>query len=128
MTIIFDSITLPNLKLYPETFAVQTLAQSTERSLDGTLHEWTRNEPGYAASLTGEFDRGITTKAILDALHALSTIAEATYTLDYHGTEYSVSFRFNDPPVIYAEQIAMMSPEESADRYNNLEIKIWIKG
>ncbi len=127
MTITFDSITLPNLKLYPETFSVQTLAQATERAIDGTLHEWTRNEPGYAGNLTGEFDRGIITKATLDALHALSEIANATYTLDYHGTEYSVSFRFDDPPVIYAEQIAMMSPEEAADRYNNVDIKLLFK-
>jgi hypothetical protein len=126
MTITLDTITLPNLKMYPETFATQTLTRITERAIDGTLHEWIRNEPGYPADLIADANRGRITKAELDALNALALVPNATYELSYHGTVYSVRFRFDDPPVISAEQIKLESPEPDASRYNNIQIKLWV--
>ena len=128
MTITLGGITLPNLKLFPETFAVQTLNRATERAIDGTLHQWIRDEPGYAADLTGDENRGRITKAELDAIKALADVSGASYVLDYHGTVYIVQFRLEDGPVVSADQIKLKSPEEDTDRYNNIVIKLWVIG
>ncbi len=125
MAITLDTITLPALKMYPETFAQVELGTVAERAIDGTLHEWARSEPGFAIDLTGTANKGWITKAILDDLSDLAAVKDATYELVYEALTYNVRFRIEDKPVIEADPIRDRVPEQDTDEYNNVVIKLW---
>ncbi len=125
MSITLDTITLPALKMYPETFAQVELGTVAERAIDGTLHEWARSEPGFAIDLTGTANKGWITKAILDDLSDLAAVKDATYELVYESLTYNVRFRIEDKPVIEADPIRDRVPEQDSDEYNNVVIKLW---
>jgi len=136
MTITLDTIEFINpvtgkpvkLKLFPETFERQVISTEWERAIDGTRHEWSRDTPGHAFDLTGTDKTGYVAKATLDAVNTLATVKNATYELNYEGTLYSVSFRFEDRPVITADPVIYQIPEAAGDLYNNIMIKLWNRG
>lgn len=123
MAISLGGIVLPDLvdALLFQWSGVQSVI---ERALDGTPLVWEQSQGGRPIDLVGGADWGFITHEILEDLQALAEVANATYTLSYEGTDTTVRFRHEEPPVISAAPIVVRPNPASSDYYNNVMIRL----
>lgn len=125
MAIKLDYVDLPDLLFDDGGFGRVPVAAVAEQSVVNTpiIFE-SEKAGGFLLNLVGTETSGWIEKAVMDALMALASVAGATYILEYEGTFFTVRFRHEDSPVLFAVPIIERPDIESSDWYNNVFIKL----
>jgi hypothetical protein len=79
---------------------------------------------GRPVTLKGGADFGWLKRSALLALQALAAVPEATYTLSYNGTDYTVRWRHEDGQVIEATPVIDYEDAEPGDDYHQITLKL----
>ena len=121
--ITLGAVTLPPYLLWQDELSWAKVEQGAEYLLSGSLEIQTGVKlAGRPITLVGEQNRGWIVRSTLLALLALTETPQVL-TLDYHGREFQVRFRFGDGAVS-ATPIVVRIPPRETDKYNNLIIRL----
>ena len=121
--IALGAVTLPPYLLWQDELSWAKVEQGAEYLLSGSLEIQTGVKlAGRPITLVGEQNRGWIEHSTLLALLALTETPQVL-TLDYHGREFQVRFRFGDGAVS-ATPIVVRIPPRETDKYNNLIIRL----
>ena len=121
--IALGAVTLPPYLLWQDELSWAKVEQGAEYLLSGSLEIQTGVKlAGRPITLVGEQNRGWIERSTLLALLALTETPQVL-TLDYHGREFQVRFRFGDGAVS-ATPIVVRIPPRETDKYNNLIIRL----
>ena len=123
MTITTEGITLPNLRLVDEDFAVTGITADTETADSGVLHVWENSFEGRPFDLVGTENRALIDRSVLTEMQALAAVINAEYTLNFHGTLMTYRFRHWEAPVIEADPTVIRSDQQATDKYNNVVLE-----
>lgn len=123
MTITLGTLTLPPYLLWEDEFGWAKVEQGEDYLLSGALEIQTGVKlAGRPITLSGETHRGWIDRATLLAILALTETPQEL-SLNYHGREFQVRFRFGDGAVS-ATPIVVRIPPRETDKYNNLIIRL----
>lgn len=91
--------------------------ESVEHSLTGALivHRSPAKAAGMPITLESDPDYGLVTRATVASLKALEASAVMDMTLNYHGTNYTVHFRFESGIAVAAQPIHVGGPPQDDD-------------
>ncbi len=100
MSIILDGLTLPEDLIWRDEFEFSTIAQSKRRTITGALVvQESVKLKGRTILLEGGDTFAWITRAQLILLKAKTDIVDSTFTLNFHGTSYTVRFDRDNGPI-----------------------------
>lgn len=128
MAISLGGVTLPDLVMDTNfRFGDSGLISRMNESRGGVPLIFEQQRGYKNLDLVGDADAGWATYETLLGVQALAAVPEASYTLSYEGTDYTVKFRNWDTPVIDADPLVPRPNPENSDWYNNVIIKLIVE-
>lgn len=122
--ITLGAVTLPPYLLWQDELSWAKVEQGAEYLLSGSLEIQTGVKlAGRPITLVGEQNRGWIERSTLLALLALTETPQVL-TLDYHGREFQVRFRFHDGEPVQAVPLIVRIPPKDTDKYHSLVIRL----
>ena len=122
-----DTIKLPGSLVIENEFIFTGVRSSVEMSLGGIPIIWEDDVQGRTFDLiSGELDGDQMSKKDLEDLKDLAGVVDATYTLRFNGTKYTVRFRNEDSPAITAVPIVPRAKKGQYEFYNQIRIKLMV--
>ena len=119
ITLTYDStpLALNPCLIWRDRYDWSPFEESVEHSLTGALI--VQRSPSKAAgmpiSLESDPDYGLVTRATIDSLKTLEASPAMDMTLHYHGTDYTVRFRFEGGIAVAAQPIHVGGPPQNDD-------------
>lgn len=95
-----------------------------QRTRDNSVIVWEQSAGAQAFDLVGMSNRGVLTKSKMDALYALASVPNASYTLEYEGETKTVRFRHWEGDVIVGEALGPREQMNNDDFYTGVKIKL----
>lgn len=124
MSITLGGVSLPDAVVVDEFSTPGVVATATRTAGGGVNVQEFAIVSGEPLVLAGGEDFAWISRATLVALRALADVPNATYTLSYEGTSFSVRFANESPPAISATPILPRPNHSGTDYYNNLRIAL----
>ena len=122
-----DTIKLPGALIIEDELSFTGIKAASEMSLGGIPIIWEDEVQGRLIDLVGgELDGDQISKKDLESLQDLAGIADATYTLRFNDTSYTVRFRNEDIPAITAKPIVPRAKKGQYEYYNSIRIKLMV--
>ena len=125
MAISLGGVALPDLIIDGE-FEWTGVAAQVDTALSGNPIVWEHALSGRSIDLVGEDDTAWIARSVLVSLQALAAVVNGTYALVYESDNYTVRFRHEDAPAIYAEPIIPRPNQAGTDWYNRVRIKLMV--
>lgn len=124
---ILGGVTLPNDLYWSDEHRYTPVQGTLERSLTGVALVVAQGIPnGRPVTLEGAQDRAWISGTTLDALEALAANTGSSHIwLHADGRQYTVRFRYHEPPVIEAEPILFTAPLDGTDWFQ-VKLKLMI--
>lgn len=122
MAILLDSIELPDLTIENE-FGFTGVSAEVDFALDGTPLISESAESGEPIDLIGTDKTGWIARSVLKAVYALAAVIGAQYELNYEGRIFTVRFRNENPPAVFAEPVIARPDPADTDWYKNVKFK-----
>ena len=124
MAMTLGGIALPDL-IIEDRLSHPGVRSSVTPTLAGgiIIQEFSQIDNRYV-DLVGGDDYGWIQYSILQNIRSIAMLANTAYTLVYETETYTVRFRHEEPPVVYAEPIIPQVEPSSGDWWNNVTIKL----
>lgn len=117
------AIELPGL-IWADEFDWSGVVSEAAPAINGTfIVQEAALSGGRPITLQGDASRGWLPRSTLLALRALAAVPEASYTLTYGGTPYTVRWRHEDAPVIVATPVIDYETADGGDDYHSITLK-----
>lgn len=112
----FDGLFLPDDLVWTDEFAVQPVAQTVRRTLDGGLVVFYGQQAGgLAITLESEPDAGWLTRAQVKALKQRADSPGGVHLLELRGQAWQVMFRHHEPPAFEAKPLVHLANPSPGD-------------
>lgn len=124
--IVLQEIELPPYLRWDDEFTWSPVDQGEEYSTTGALMlDVSVRQAGRPMTLVGGDHLGWIKRETLLALQALAGTHQ-DMTIDYHGRQFAVRFRYGSGGPVSAEKIIPRIPPKDSDPYRNLKINLLI--
>ncbi|MHB9021299.1 MAG: hypothetical protein ACYC3A_05690 [Halothiobacillus sp.] len=107
LTYLTTVLQLGNDLIWSDKNAYSPIVEKTDRSLTGALIvQQSVKTAGQPITLQSDGDTfGLLTRSIVDQLYAWQAMSGITLALDFHGTNYSVGFRYDNGAAVIANPV-----------------------
>lgn len=95
-----------------------------ERARDNSVLVWEQAAGAQAFDLVGMSNRGVLKKSKMDALYALASVPNASFSLVYEGETKTVRFRHWEGEVVEGEALGPREQMTDDDLYRSIKIKL----
>lgn len=116
MSILLNGITLSPDLLWTDEFS-PSVAQTSKRTLDGGSVLFAQSMQGRTITLESTSNSGWITRTAVLQLQALASTPSGQWTLNLHGTFYTVAFRHHEPPAFEASPLIPYSNPDADSVY-----------
>jgi hypothetical protein len=118
MAITLGGVSLPDGMIWQDEFQQDMVAQTTLRTLGGTLKVREQGlSGGRNITLAAIEDQGWLTRAQVEAIQPLTLEAGNTYTLVIGVQTFTVKFRHSDPPAFEATPLIYRTTQVATDYF-----------
>lgn len=116
--IVLDGIALPMGLLWSDEFAAGSVAQTTRRTLDGSLVVfYSALRAGLPITLESQADAGWLQRHQVEAIALRATSPGGVYPLTLRGQTRAVMFRHHDAPAFEAKPVLALAMPQAGDYY-----------
>jgi hypothetical protein len=113
-----ETLLLPDGLIWLDEFDVQSVPQTTQRTLDGSLVVfYGQYSAGVPITLASEPDAGWLTRELVEGIAALAAMPGGIFPLLLRGQTHQVMFRHQDPPAFEAKPLVNRATPQPGDYY-----------